>query len=341
MTKQKVRYNLRRVLILVLFLIVIVGIALFLLAREDLYGMISVLRNANYGFVILAILMYTFSTVFWSARWHTALSAIGQNIKLRDLYLIIYGGIFINNITPLLRTGSDPVGRTYLLQKTKGVPYSSGFASVVSEYILDAPVFLSFLALGLLMYFGATSFWPVLVVVGIWVTTVVLLVPVFSSILRKRMAAGRISGIIVRVLRSLRRHVSRARIVGSVENFYRRARIVISRWRTALCMVTFSVILLTFDMLRIFFVFQALGRDVPLTMLLLSSTLPTIAALVPFLPGGLGLVDATFVSIFMRFGIPLHLAIAATLIERAISYVLSTFIGAGVLSYLGIQVWSR
>jgi hypothetical protein len=335
------KYNVRKVLVLIIFLIVVVGIALFLLAREDLYGMLDALRGANYGFVILAIFMYTFSTIFWSARWRTALYALGQKVRLRDLYLVVYGSIFINNVTPLTRTGGDPIGRTYLLQKSKRVPYASGFASVVSEYILDAPVFLSFLALGLLMYLGVSSIWPVLAVIGIWMAAVFLLVPVFRSILRKRIAAGRISGIIVRVLRVFRRRVSKAKISKGVEKLYGGTHIVISRWRTALCMITFSILLWTFDMLRVFFVFQALGYQAPLTMLLLASTLPTIAGFVPLLPGGIGLVDATFVSVFMLFGFEPHVALAATLIERAISYVFSTFVGAGALSYLGIRVWSR
>jgi len=72
---------------------------------------------------------------------------------------------------------------------------------------------------------------------------------------------------------------------------------------------------------------------------MLASTLPSIAGWVPLLPGGLGLVDATFVSVFTLFGFPLSIAIAATLIERAISYVFSTIVGAGALSYLGIKVW--
>jgi len=191
------------------------------------------------------------------------------------------------------------------------------------------------------MYLGAASIWPVIAVIGIWIVAVFLLVQMSRSILRKKVAAGRISGVITRILKAFRRHVNKAKIARGVKKLYGRADIIISRWRTALCMITFSVILWTFDMLRIFFVFQALGYQAPFTMLLLSSTLPTIAGFVPLLPGGLGVVDATFVSVFMLFGFELPVAIAATLIERAISYAFSTLVGAGALSYLGIRVWSR
>jgi len=341
MAKKKVKYNLRRIIFLLLFLIIVVGIAFFILARADLYRMLDALRHANYGFLILAICMYTFSTLFWSAKWRIALSAVGQSVKLRDLYLIVYGSIFINNVTPLTRAGGDPVGRAYLLQKTKGVPYAPGFATILSEYVLSIPVFFSFLVLGLLIYLGVASIWSVLAVIGIWVVAVILSVPVFSRILRKRVAASRISGLIARTLRALRRRVNKTKITKGVERFYGGAHIVISQWRTAICIVIFSAILWTFDMLRIYFIFQALGYQAPLAMLLLASTLPTIAGLIPLLPGGLLLVDGTFISIFMLFGFNFGIASAATLIERSISFVFSTFVGAGALSYLGIRVWSR
>lgn len=340
MVRQRMRLNLRKVFVVISFLVIVGAITLVLLAREDLHEMLRALLNADYKFVLLALSAYTLSTILWSARWHTALSAIGHRVGLRDLYLVIYGSIFINNVTPLTRGGGDPIGRAYLLRKVKGVPYSHSLATITSEYILDVPVFLSFLALGLLAYLGMASFLPAFIVVGIWITAAILLIPLFSRVFGKRVAANRIINILIRVLKSLRRRASRVGITRNIESFYKGTHIVINRWKNALLIITFSAILGAFDMLRLFFIFKALGYDAPLVMLLLASTLPTIAGLVPLLPGGLGVVDATFISIFRLF-FPLNIAIAATLIERAISYVFSTLVGAGVLSYLGIRVWAR
>lgn len=301
--------------------------------------MLRALRRADYRFVALALGVYLISTIFWSTRWKVALSAVGHRVKLWSLYLVIYGSIFINNITPLTRAGGDPLGRAYLLKKTARVPYSSGFASIVGEYILDAPVFFSILAAGLLIYFGWGSVGPILAVVGIWLALLTLVGPGASRVLKRRVAARKVGELITRVLRFLRRRAKHAEVVSGVNRFYRGAYQVVGKWRSALLMVCMSAALWSLDMLRLSLIFRALGWQASVNMLLLASTLPTIAGWVPLLPGGLGLVDATLVSVFLLFGLPAQLALAATLIERAISYVFSTAVGATTLSYLGLRIW--
>jgi uncharacterized protein (TIRG00374 family) len=84
-----------------------------------------------------------------------------------------------------------------------------------------------------------------------------------------------------------------------------------------------------------------LGYHPELSMLLVASSLPIIAGLIPLLPGGLVLVEGSLMSIFALFGVPLNLAMAATVIERGITFVLSTIVGAGVFSYLGVKMAAK
>ena len=337
---QEVRYNLRRVLLIVLFLVIIGALTFWLLAHESLSEMLRSIREANYAFVGLAICAYIFNTVLWATRWRVALSTLGYKASLRDLHLSVFGSIFINNVTPFTYCGGDPFARTYLANKVGWVPYSSGFAATAGEFMLDLPIFLSLLVLGLLLSMPGASIFFVLVIAAIWIATAAMVVPLFSRFLRNKVVAGRIGGFAARVLKRLRGSTDRARVVRTVQRFRAEAQTIIGRRKSALTMIIFGAVIWSFQMLRIFLIFLALGHIPPLPLLLLAVTLPPFVGLIPLLPAGLGTVDAAFVSIFLVFGVPLPLAIGVVLIDRAITFVLGTLIGACALSYLGIRVWT-
>jgi uncharacterized protein (TIRG00374 family) len=94
-------------------------------------------------------------------------------------------------------------------------------------------------------------------------------------------------------------------------------------------------------MMRIWVILFALGQQTSFAAPLLAVTIPLLAGLIPLLPGGLVLVEGSMVGVFLLCGVPPEIAIAATLIERAISYVLSTIVGAAAVSYLGIKLWKN
>lgn len=331
----------KRVTVISLIVVGLIFLALVTLARENLAGMAQALTQANYGWVALAFGMYLICILFWAARWRISLSAVGYSARLHDLYLVIFGSIFINNLTPFTYAGGDPVARIYLLNKTQRVPYSSGFATMVGELVLDLPIFLSLLILGLLMSFYATSTSTMLIIVGVWVVAVISILLISSKILRSGVAAGRIGGFVTRILKIFRKRVGKMKIVRVIKKFYAGAHSIVGRAKIASLVAGFSVILWTFGMVRLFIIFQAFGHLPSLPMLMLAVTLPAIVGMVPLLPGGLGTVDVTIASVFIVFGVPANLAISVTLIERLITLVFGTLIGAGVLSYLGIKVWKK
>jgi len=340
MSRQEVRYNLRKVLLIALFLVIIGALTFWLLARESLSEMLHAISGANYAFVGLAICVYIFGTVLWAARWRLALSTIGCKASLRDLHLSVFGSIFINNVTPFTYCGGDPFARVYLSNKASWVPYPSGFAAIAGEFILDLPIFLSLIVLGLLLSMPGASILFILAIAAIWIATAAMLVPLFSRLLRSKVAAGRIGRFIARVLKRLRGSTDKVKVVRTIERFRAEAQTIVGQRKSALCLVIFAAVIWSFQMLRIFLIFLALGHVPPLPLLLLAVTLPSIVGLIPLLPAGLGTVDVALISVFVAFGVPLSLAIGVALIERAITFVLGSMIGACALSYLGVRVWA-
>jgi hypothetical protein len=330
----------RRTLILGILVALVVGGTLFVFLRADLGRLLNALSKANYFFVLLAFGAYIFTTVNLAARGRISLSATGHSVGIRNLWLAIFGSIFINNLTPFTYSGGDPVARIYLLRKTQHVPYSSGSASVMSEYLLDLPVSISLLMTGILLYFGRTPL-DKLVVATLWIAVMILLVTLILYFFPKRTGAGWVSRSAMRVLKAFRVPTSQRKVMGGIKRFYASAQAITSTPKIALSLFFFAVITWALALTRLFFIFQALGFDPPLPMLLLGITLPPMAGLLPLLPAGLGLVDVTYVSIFVLLGAPLEIAILATLIERVIMLVFGTIIGASALSYLGIRAWAK
>jgi len=301
--------------------------------------MASALGRANYWLVAAAVGIYLLCVSFWAARWQISLSTLGYPRRLRDLYLVIFGGIFVNNLTPFTYAGGDPVARAYILNKTQWVPYPSGFATIMAEFVLDLPIFLLFLTIGLFTSVYVAPAQTVLFTVAACIVLVVISLSIFHRFLVAKRGAGMMKRVVSRVLYIFGRRAKETRIDTSIEDFYTGAHTIIGRWRVASLVCGFSATLWILGMVRLFVIFQALNYPPSIPVLMLAVTLPAIVGLIPLLPGGLGTVDATMASIFLLFGVPAEIAVSATLIERAITLIFGTAIGACATSYLGLKVW--
>ena len=338
---EEVRLARRRALLLPLLIFVVILVAALLFLRENFPLMVQALGGANYGFVFLALFVYLLGLAFWAGRWHVTLSTVGYPVPTRSLYVVIFGGIFINNITPFTYAGGDPIARTYILRKTHDVPYSSGFSTILAEFILDIPLYFTLLMLGTLLAAQVLAIWYAPLVVGIWLAVMVIWVLIFTRMLSRTTASGRLAGFVARVGKIFRRRIDKAKLEESVRKFYSGSSLIIKNRKVVVFVIAITAALWILGMARLFLILHALDHPPPLHMLLFAVTLPAIVGMVPLLPGGLGTVDMTITSVLYVFGAPLEIAMSATLIERAITLVFSTFVGAGALSYLGIKVWAR
>jgi uncharacterized protein (TIRG00374 family) len=341
MNEYKPKLNLRKSVGLMVLAIVIMAVAVWLLAHENFHQMLAAVRTADRLFIALAIAIYFISVAIWATRWQAALSFIDCRMNFGTRYLIICATIFLNNITPLARIGGDPFGRVYMTRKLGNTSYSSAMASVVGEHVLLPLVIVSSLMAGLILRFGRGSLQLTLILSVVW--ALAALGAVFGPRLffRKRIAIKGISGITSRVLGWFGRRGSVREIVKGIESFYSNTYATMDKWKNVSAIGSLTLLIGALSILRFYTIFLALGYHPTFSMLLVAYSLPVIVGLIPFLPGGLVLIEGSLVSVFALFGVPLNLALAATLIERGISFVLSTMVGAGVFSYLGVKMAAK
>jgi uncharacterized protein (TIRG00374 family) len=341
MDEYKPKINLRKSVFLAALAIVLMAVAGWLLSRENFYQMIEAVGSANRLFIAAAIAIYFLSVGLWAFRWQTALSFINHRISFAVRYLILCAAIFLNNITPGARIGGDPFGRLYMLHKLENTSYSLAMASLIGDRALTPLIVISFLMAGLLLQFGKGSLHLTVILAAVWAVAAFAVVFVPRLFFRKRIAVRGLSKITSRVLSRFGKGGNAQEIIEGIETFYSSSYATIDRWKKLLLIGSLTLLLGALDVFRLYTIFLALDYHPQLSVLLIASALPTIVGIIPFLPGGLVIVEGSLISVLALSGVPLNLAIAATVIERGISFVLSTIVGAGVFSYLGVKMAAK
>jgi uncharacterized protein (TIRG00374 family) len=341
MEEYKPKIRLRRVVLVVILSIALMALAGWLLSRESFYEMLAVIRNANYLFIGSAVALYFINLAIWTGRWQTALSFIDCRISFSSRYLIICATVFLNNISPGARVGGDPFGRIYMLHKLENTSYSSGMASLIGEFALTPLIVVSFLMGGLLLQFGKGSIQLSLIIMAAWVLAALGAIFVPRLFFKKRVAIKGISNVVGRVLGWFGKRNDVQETLDGIEALYSNTYAIIDRWRKLVLIGGWTLLIGVSDIIRLSAIFLALGYRPALSTLLVASSLEIIVGLVPLLPGGLVLVEGSLISILALLGIPLDVAMAATLIERGITFILSTIVGGGVFSYLGVKMAAK
>jgi uncharacterized protein (TIRG00374 family) len=302
------------------------------LGKENLAKIFHSMVSARTELLLLAIGLYFFEVVFWACRWKIALKITGYDISLGSLYIVSHAGMFFTNITPISKAGGEPF-RAYFVNKRYGVPYSAGFASIIGEGILSIPPYLVLLLVGLALKMRTSSLFVTIGILGAAMCFFGGLIFLGYRFVAKNMGRG----LILRIIQRLRKEDNKLEIARSLERFYGNARTVLRDRKRAFLISVMSFLLYLVNICRVWLILLALGVHSSFLAPLLAVTVPVIAGIVPLLPGGLVAVEATMTAVLVWCGLPLPLALSATLIERGISYVLATIVGALAASYLGLK----
>src|SRR5262245_62004092 len=102
----------------------------------------TVIRDANVGFVAAAFAVDTLSLVVMAFRWRLLLRSMGSGATLWETLLAYAGGVCVCNIPPARTAGGDAC-RAALIRRPGGSPPVTAIAgSVVYDRVTDVPGFL-------------------------------------------------------------------------------------------------------------------------------------------------------------------------------------------------------
>jgi len=269
-----------------------------------LRGVGAALAHARPFYVLVAVALHLGGLLITGERWRIVVAALGGRVSLARATMINLAGIFVRNATPTTGLGGD-ASRIALL-RAEGVGLPQATASFVYVRVAELPaiaaiVLLALPAVGAAIARSARAVeWTALAAAGVGVGA-------FGA--RRRLAAQ---------VASARETIGRVGIGGGAFG----------------AAVLYATIAQLETIVRQIAVAAACGFPLGFRQSATVAALGIAGGLVPTV-GSIGAIDGAMVAGLMMCGAAADTAVAVTVVERTISYGLSTALGAGALALVG------
>ena len=136
-------------------------------------------------------------------------------------------------------------------------------------------------------------------------------------------------------------HEIERRALEAMNGFQNSMKVMIKDRRVLMYGLPLSFIIWFMEIIRVYIVFSSFGTPVPLEIIGAVFVIATLMGMIPLLPGGLGAVDGVMIVLYSVAGVPPSISAAATIVERLISFWMTSFIGMGMLPYVGSGVMEK
>lgn len=303
---------------------------------------INVLQNAKPEYFILSLMFHLLVLTCITTRWKVIIDSTGLKIKFKKLFLITLAGTALSNITPSSRMGGEPV-RAYLLNKEAKTTTKTSLATIITDRIFDGIAFIImslFIILLILKELNLPIWIISLLIISFIISIITIILMIFISTNKK--TTQKLSKWFLRNFKWLIKRFK------SLEDFDKKflkesdlysdlARKTMKKQKIWLSGIIMTLLVWLFDALRTYFIFMALGIEVPLTLILTVIVIAALIGAIPLFPGGLGLMESAMIIIYSSSGITLAIAGMSTVLDRLISFWITTFTGLTAAYYLGIK----
>lgn len=328
--------------------LLMLGISLLILAAilyfVGIDKVIEALKTANLIIIALAILTQVFTYYLYTLRWQILNKMADMDISIKKLLPMVLVGLAVNNITPSGRGGGEPV-RAYIMAKEENHPVEETFATVVADRALDTFPFIVLAVItiiSMILYFNIELWLILVMIIAVIVIVAVLILLIYMCI--NPGFGNRVEGWLVGLINILPKKDGeeyRQSIHNGISGFQDTMRILLSNKKILYYTIPLSFIIWVFEIIRVYLVFLAFGANVNLIVIGEVFIVASLVGMIPLLPGGIGAVDALMVIFYSAAGISYSVSAAATVIERLISFWMTTIIGLVLLPYYGSNVLDK
>ena len=331
----------KKVIIFLIFGLAIMVAMLYFIGIDEV---IKALELSNLWFVLLAIVLQIFTYFLYTWRWSIINKTADMDLGIRKLIPMVLVSLAVNNITPSGRGGGEPV-RAYLLAKEGHYKFEDTFATVIADRALDTFPFVILAILtiiGIILSFSldmSLIIFLVICVSGITAAVILLIYVCINEAFGVKLTAW-----IIKLVRRFYKNFNEdteKRIVEAVIAFQARMNSLLRDRDILYYALPLSFIIWIFEILRVYVVFLAFGANVSPVLIGEVFILASFVGMIPLLPGGLGAVDGIMILFYASAGITASVSAAATVVERLISFWMTTFIGLIFLMKYGTNILDR
>ena len=326
----------KKVLIFLLFGLVIMAVMLYFIGIDEV---IEALKLSNLWLVLLAIVIQIFTYFLYTWRWNIINKTANMDLGIKKSLPMVLVSLAVNNITPSGRGGGEPV-RAYLLAKEGHFKFEDTFATVIADRALDTFPFVILAILtiiGIILTFSLDIKLIAFLVICVTLITAAVILLIYVCI--NEAFGVKLTSWIIKIVRRLYKKFNEGteqRIIEAVKVFQARMNALL-RDRTILYhALPLSFVIWIFEILRVYVVFLAFGANIGEVFILAS-----FVGMIPLLPGGLGAVDGIMILFYATAGITASISAAATVVERLISFWMTTFVGLIFLTMFGTSVLDK
>lgn len=279
------------------------------------------IRHANPDLYLLALGVYYASFAVRGWRWRLLLRNAGEEQPAAPLVPIVLVSFFVNCVVP---AKMGDVYRAYLARVRLAVPVTRALGTIIAERLLDLVVLMALLVgAGIVVFHDRAPG----VLIPYAIAGVGLCALGVCAILVMRAGRGQR---LLRLLPEAVFHRYESFRMGTVDSF-----------RRLPLLVPVTALVWVMESARLALVVLALGYAGLLgpAQLLLIALVAALLTTVPFLPGGLGLVEAGMVGVLISIGGLDHsAALSIALLDRSISYASVVAVGAVVFAVMHVRV---
>ena len=328
----------------IVFLLISILILIVMLHFVGIKEVINTLKMANLWFIGLAIVLQVFTYYLYALRWKILNNMANIKSSIPKLFPMVLVGLAVNNITPSGRGGGEPV-RAYLLSREEDYPMEETFAAVVADRALDTfPfVFLAILTIiGMTLYFDFDLWLIIVMVLAVIAIVLILLVLIYMSINHDfgKRVDGWITGLVRRFYKKNSEEFEE-KIHNVISGFQETMNMMVRNRKVLYYALPLSFVIWIFEILRVYCVFLAFGSSVNIIVIGEVFILACLVGMIPLLPGGIGAIDSIMIIFYSAAGISASVSAAATVVERLISFWMTTIIGVVILPYYGSSVLTK